>query len=471
LWFGATAFELYCARSVEPIAGVPELPFWYWWHAFDGANAFRLFNAAKDDNERFDAVRLAPILLLPEIADVAEIFVDVPPAQRLRELRPSLTRSPSLASAWQDLAHRLASSNVGSAPANILRALPLIIEAATEGALTEAQACEVEANMRSKLAGLGIDPAHNAELAEQLIAMARQPRPKHASIPPPVAEDPVWKPLFLDTSELPYHTCAEHDELPADPMFAAHGGLRAGYAVWCADESSAMARVVDSRWVFRTATGCIQFMRAVMPLLADGLPSLPAAQIGEHTFAFGDQIVGNRRTHVLVVRVGRVLARLQATEGMYAAASRQVLHAAALHPLGEKIAQRARQAIAAYWLAVAFPTNAVPALLHSKGHDANQLLEKYPLLAHPELPAAMGTLGDRYAAAAAALANFQAQVRAHRWMTYRQAMLGLVRVLLASDMGDPRVNAAFAHEIVSEMGVLDHDPIWQTLDAECRARS
>jgi len=170
------------------------------------------------------------------------------------------------------------------------------------------------------------------------------------------------------------------------------------------------------------------------------------------------------------VRIGRVVARVQATEGIYAASSRQVLHAATLHPLAHKIEQRARKGLAAYWIAVAYPTNAVPALLHSKGHDAAQLLEKYPILAHPELPGAMSTFDELYVDAAAALANFQAQVRAHRWVTYRQAMMRLVRILLDSDMGDPRVNAAHAQEIVTELRYLDPDPIWTQLDAECPAR-
>ncbi len=69
-----------------------------------------------------------------------------------------------------------------------------------------------------------------------------------------------------------------------------------------------------------------------------------------------------------------------------------------------------------------------------------------------------------------ALASFQAQLRAHRWNAYRAAMLALVRALLATDMGDPRVNVAHAHEIVTELRYLDGDPVWTQLDAACRAR-
>jgi hypothetical protein len=62
-------------------------------------------------------------------------------------------------------------------------------------------------------------------------------------------------------------------------------------------------------------------------------------------------------------------------------------------------------------------------------------------------------------------------VRAHRFAAYRDAMRALTRALLETDMGDPRVNAAYAHEIVSELRHLDPDPVWAQLDALCRARA
>ena len=40
----------------------------------------------------------------------------------------------------------------------------------------------------------------------------------------------------------------------------------------------------------------------------------------------------------------------------------------------------------------------------------------------------------------------------------------------SADVGDPRVNVTYAHEIALEMGQLDPDPIWAQLDAECRNR-
>src|SRR5438093_7615262 len=158
------------------------------------------------------------------------------------------------------------------------------------------------------------------------------------------------------------------------------------------------------------------------------------------------------------MRIGRVIARLQGSEGGYAASQRQILHPAVLQPLGGRIVVRARDAQARYWLAVAQPSNTVAHLLHSPGYDAARLLDRCPMLAHAELPNAMLVLGETYEPVARSLANFQAQLRAHRWQTYRAAMLALGRMLLETDMGDPLVNAAYAYEIAAEMANLDGDP-------------
>lgn len=478
-WFADHAYELYAGRQPEVRThGVPELPTWYWWLAFDGATALRSFNDAKVETERFEAVRRAPVLLMPEIADGAELYLGVPSVQRLRELRTYLRRDTTLALAWQAIIERLANSTTGNPAANIQRALPLITEAGKHGALTAVQAYELEASTRSKLAALGVDRTENYALAEQLFGAARAaeraPRMARGSAPPPLdAEDPVWRPLFLAEADLPEHARAEADETfsTIEPTFVAHGGLRAGFAAWKGPEWSALSRVVDSRWVFRTAAAAVYFMRAMAPALSEGLQPLPIPAMGDDTYAFGDDgLAGRRRVQIVVVRVGRVVARLHAIEGAYAAQAREILHAATLQPLAARIARRIRQGIAAYWLAVAYPTNAVAALVHSPGYDAARLLGKYPLLAHGELPSAIALMGDEYGPVARGLASFQAQVRAHRWATYREAMLALARTLLATDMGDPRVNAAYAREIVSELRYLDPDPIWAQLDAECRAR-
>jgi hypothetical protein len=108
--------------------------------------------------------------------------------------------------------------------------------------------------------------------------------------------------------------------------------------------------------------------------------------------------------------------------------------------------------------------------VHSPGYDVARLIDKYPLLAHAELPRAIATMGDKYEPVARSLASFQAQLRAHRWATYCTAMLNLVKALLETDMGDMRVNAASALEIVYELGHIDPNPAWRQLAAACEAR-
>lgn len=478
-WFADHVFAAYNGKQPSEPTGIPDLPSWYWWLAFDGASALHAFDQARDDAERFAVVRKAPILLLPDIADAAEGHGAAASARRLRELRRYICRDPSMATTWQAIIDRLASSTKGSQPANIMRALTLIADAAGHGALTEAQGYELEAEARSKLAALGVDPQQNHARVEQLYAAARaaqQPRRvARGSTPPPIhAMDPVWEPIFLDETDLPGCTRAQREEVSSasDPTFARHGGLRAAHAAWSGSEWSPMARIIDSRWVFRSASEAHHFLRAMAPAFGEGLPSVAAPQLGDNTLAFGDSgMTSGRRTQVIVVRVGRVIARVQAVEGTQAAQAREILHAALLQPLAAKIVQRVRKALASYWLAVAYPTNAVAALVHSPGYDAARLIAQYPLLAHADLPAAIMHLGDQYTPVARALASFQAQIRAHRWASYRDAMLALVRELLACDVGDPRVNAAHAHEIVCELHSMEPAPIWMQLDAECRART
>jgi hypothetical protein len=477
-WWADRAFATYAGQDPAPPAGTPELPSWYWWLVFDGARALHAFDEARDDAERLEVVRRAPILLVPDIADTAESYGAGAAAHRLREVRRACCGDPAMATTWQTIVDRLANTTTGSQRANIMRALALIADAAKHGALTAAQGYELEAATRSKLPALGVDPDQNRALVEQLYiaarAAAQAPRVARGTTPPPVpAGDPVWEPLFLDETELPSYARAEREEASSsrDPTFLAHGGLRAAHAVWTGSEWSPLARIIDSRWVFRSASEALHFLRAMAQPLGDHLPALSAPQLGDHTLAFGDDgMTGGRRTQILVLRVGRVIARVQAVEGTHAAQAREILHAVLLQPLAGKIVQRVRKALASYWLAVAYPTNAVPALVHSPGYDAARLLAQYPLLAHAELPAAIAQLGDPYAPVAQALASFQAQIRAHRWASYREAMLALVHVLLACDIGDPRVNAAHAHEIVCELRTMDPDPIWMHLDAECRAR-
>jgi len=478
-WFAEHAFELYCGHIPAPRTGVPALPAWYLWHVFGVADSVRAFANAHNDGERSDVVREEPLLLMPEIADSAEAFESAAVAKKLRDVRTSFRKDSAFAPTWDGLVQRIASISTGSPAFHHQRALPLVAEARQYGGIGRAQAYELEGTLRGNLAALGVEAGHNQALAEELFAAARAvpaetPRLARGSAPPPIStEDPVWRPIFLDASDLPAHVRAESDEAfsSAEAPFVALAGIRAGFSAWKMDETSAMARVVDSRWVFRTATAAARYAGALAAAVGESLPWIAAPQFGDETFGFGDDgTTGLHRAYVLVIRIGRVVAKLQVFEGSQALASRQILHAAMLHPLAAKIVQRVRAGLAAYWLAVAYPSNAVPALVHAPGYNAAQLILQYPFLAHGELPEAMTVLGDNYIPAARALASFQANLRAHRWGAYRDAMLALVRQLLASDVGDPRVNVAHAHEIVTELGYVDSDPVWAQLDAECRSR-
>lgn len=510
-WFAEHVMELYGGRMPGENTGIPTLPFWYWWYAYDGASAFRMFNTARDDAERFEAVRKAPILLMPEITQAVETYSGAPSAAKLREARPTLRREKTLGDAWKAAIQQIASSKYAPLPTNIALALPLVAEAHEHGALPLVDAYEIEANLRSILAGLGIDPSENATRAHALHAAAQEamaPRAKRGSMTPAHVEDPMGETLFLDQVDLPDHHMTERNDTFAalDPTFLAHGGVRAGYVTWAAPEWAALAHFIDARWVFRTPAAASMFMAAIAHVLGEGFPPVAAPPIGDQVLAFGDDLGLVRRTQIIAVRSGRVIARIKAVEGAEAAASRQMLHAHLLHPFAGKATVRAHTAQLRYWLAVEYPTNTIASLVHTPGHDVNRLLPKHPLLALSELPdairlraedrrleleaelakalalegdakkrdaakAAVTKELDKWKVAADTLANFHAQLRAHRWSAYRDAMLALTRALLATDMGDPRVNAAYAQEIVLEVARIDNDPIWIELDKICRTRA
>lgn len=510
-WFAEHVMELYAGRLPGANTGIPTLPFWYWWYAFDGPSAFRMFNTARDDAERFEVVRKTPILLVPEITQAVEAYSGETYAAKLREIRPYLRREKTLSDAWKAAIHQIASSKYAPLATNIALALPLVAEAHEHGALSLVDAYEIEANLRGILAGLGIDPHENATRAHALHAAAQEemaPRAKRGSMLPAHVEDPMGESLFLDQTDLQDHHQVERNDTFAavDPTFLGHGGLRAGYVTWAAPEWSALATFIDARWVFRTPAAAAHFMRTIAHVLGDGLPPVAAPPIGDQVLAFGDDLGLVRRTQIIAVRSGRVIARIKAIEGSEAAAARQMLHAHLLHPFAGKATVRAHTAQLRYWLAVEFPTNTIATLVHTPGHDVSRLLPKYPLLALGELPDAIRLRGedrrleldaeltkalalegdakkrdaakaavtkelDKFKTAADTLANFQAQLRAHRWSAYRDAMLALTRTLLATDMGNPRVNAAYAHEIVAEVAHIDNDPVWIELDALCRSRA
>jgi len=55
--------------------------------------------------------------------------------------------------------------------------------------------------------------------------------------------------------------------------------------------------------------------------------------------------------------------------------------------------------------------------------------------------------------------------------SYRNVIQPLVRALLDDRAGDRRVNAHAALALVIDMRRVDRDPMWATLETECRARA
>jgi hypothetical protein len=505
-WFAEHVLDLYSGVQPGANEGVPELPFWYWWFAFDGANAFQLFNMSRGDAERLEAVRRTPILLLRDIETAVEAYSGTPSADKLRELRPQLRREKAFGDTWKAAIEQIVMSKHAPLATNILLALPLVEEASEHGALVKAQAYDIESKLRGTLAGLGVDAYSNAIRAQELFAVAEEAAAKKArraskGLP---TEDPLGVPLFLEQTDLPDHQVLEQNDSFAanDATFLGHGGLRAGYVSWVGPSSFAIASLIDARWVFRTAGDAARFMAAIAPALGEGLPSQASLQIGDRVLSFGDDFSPQGRTQILAVLEGRVVIRLKAVEGVDAAASRQMLHAQMLFPFAGKAVKRAHTAQLRYWYMVEYPTNTIPTLVHTPHHDVARLLTGHPLLALGELPELIRLRAEdrreeldedianeedpakqdlarkaakkeieKYGIAADTLANFQAQLRAHRWQQYRDAMLALTHALLASNMGDPRVNAARAHEIVHELRHIDRDPVWEQLDMLCRSRA
>jgi hypothetical protein len=501
-WFAEHVLDLFSGVQPGANEGVPELPFWYWWFAFDGANAFQLFNRSRRDAERLEAVQRTPILLLRDIELGVEAYSGTSSADKLRELRPQLRREKVFGDTWKAAIDQIVRSKHAPTATSILLALPLIAEASEHGALVKAQAYEIEAKLRGTLAGLGVDAHENAVRAHELYALAEEAaakRARRASKGPPI-EDPLGASLYLAQADLPDHQVLEQNDTFAanDATFLAHGGLRAGYVSWGAPSWLAIATLIDARWVFRTPADAARFMAAIAPALGEGLPAQGALQIGDQVLSFGDDFSREGRTQILAVLEGRVVIRLKAIEGVEAAASRQMLHAQMLYPLAGKAAARAHNAQLRYWHSVEFATNTIATLVHTPHHDVGRLLPSLPLLALGELPELIRVRAEdrreeldedianeedptkqdlakeaakkeieKYMTAADTLANFQAQLRAHRWQQYRDAMLALTRMLLASNVGDPRVNAARAHEFVQELRHIDRDPVWDHLDMLC----
>jgi hypothetical protein len=412
-------------------------------------------------------------LLLPEIADAADVFLTGGATSAgLRQFHAALRADASFAPTCHVLATLLANARAGSIAANLSRAIKVLAEANEYGA-DPGQSAAIEADVRQKLAAIGIEVRANYEAAQRLLAQATAPseaprRIARGSSAAIASGDPTWSALFLDETELAHYKRAEDCRAETPPANALH----AGYVTWVGHESWPMWRIIDTRMLFGTAEAADRYLRSVMATIGDGLPALPTAELADATIAFGGagpgRLPGTRHaSQSIVLRVGRMVAKLYIVEGPSAPLGGHLLEQAMLVPLAHRIVQRAQYMLARYWLSVGRGTDA--ATLFAKSPTA-RLLSDYPILALPELPAAMLTMGGAYAAAAQALWQLQTQLRGQQWHAHREATRALVRTLLDDRASDPRVNAAHAFALVSEMRRLDNDPIWAQLEAECRAR-
>jgi hypothetical protein len=172
---------------------------------------------------------------------------------------------------------------------------------------------------------------------------------------------------------------------------------------------------------------------------------------------------------IALVRVGRLVAKLEVTEGPNAPKLYQILVHEMLLPYLETIVQRGRRALSRYWLAIARGAEAADQLVQTPARRAAQLLSRYPILLLPEFPNSMAWVGGAHRAAAESLATLQASFRSN-WQAYRDALRALVRALLDERAGHPIVNADTALALVINHRRNDFDYSWAALEEECRAR-
>jgi len=410
----------------------------------------RAFHAAPE-SDAWKIVERHPVLLLPELVDVAERVLGRTRALGgLREMHHSLHGSPAYAPYHRLLATALAGERRGSRRTNLERALAVIQD------------------VRRAATG---DPAD--ERAEQAIREALE-----ALTPVPGARPPTIHALFLDEAELAgfRRGADQRGENPNQPdrAYATHGGLAAGAAEWLGDEAAAVHRIVDARWVFASTKAAKAYLDSpgTQLIARDGLGNPAVLQIADGAHAWGDarSSPGGRGRQCLLFRVDRVVARLDVTDGPRAAQALQALSRPQLLPYADAVVRRVRRLLAQYWLAIGRGTVAAQKLVQAQSRKVDLLFVEYPILLLPEFPTAMASLGDAYHAAAEQLAIRQGAARSN-WQTYRDNLRELVRTLLDETAGEPRVNADAALRLVSAHRRLDTDYAWAAVEAECSARA
>lgn len=418
-------------RSLE----VRAVPLWYWWHVFRGADVIALFHQTPE-HAAWNVVHANPTLLLPEIVDAAERALGPSAALAgLRQMQLSLRSSNYLVPFQLLLANVLANEAGGSPRVNQQRALAVVDEIRAHGG-----------------GGAEVD-ALGAALREK-ISEATQ-----------VVVDPTWSTLFLEDNELPGYQRGDdrRDGPPADRLYETHGGLRGGHREWMGADTAPVHRIIDGRWLFPSAKTASAFVQAAAA--REKLPAGTATALGDSTHAWGGTTATGERMQVLMIRIGRVVARLAVTEGPKAARIFQPLGPQHLVPIGEAIVKRARWSLSRYWLAIGRANEAVSTFVQTNPRAQQQLFTTYPILALPELVMALSA----QTATAEALIAAQGKLKAS-WQQYRDVMRALVLALLDEERGEPRVNADAALALVIAHRRVDSDYSWAKLENECRAR-
>ncbi|HEY5933370.1 MAG TPA: hypothetical protein VIU61_01970 [Kofleriaceae bacterium] len=431
-------------------------PLAYWWKVCRGTEVMRAFHAAPE-TEAWNVVYQYPVLLLPELVDAAEREMGPTRETRgLREMQRALHGTAHFPAFMRMLAMALGGEPGGARRTNLERALAVMHEVRAAG-MTEALDDEIEAALHLQLASLS-GSAGSA----------------------PVTSDPTWQHLFLDEVELRgFKRDRDRRNVhpnPSDRMFKTAGGLCAGSCEWVGDEASAVAHLVETRWLFPSTKAARIFFESLKSSGAesDGLASVAIAQVADGAYAWGGILAPTRR-QIVCVRIARVVAKIEVTQGIKAAALFQVLTPAMMKPFVDLVVPRVRWALAQYWLAVMRGTEAANRFVEMAPRvaerDHAKLFAEFPILIHPEFPTAMASLGERHRLAAERVVALRQVMKSNNWSGYRDTMRALVRQLLDEPGGESRVHGDSALELVVEHRRADTDFTWSAIETECRERA
>ena len=303
-----------------------------------------------------------------------------------------------------------------------MRAIALISEAREHGALSKAQAYE-QALDPEPARRLGVDPENNHALAQQVPPRRRKRArvSRAAASPPAIAAEEFRVAAAISSTRRISPAARVARETKRSPRRSPRVSSRtAGCALATVPGiGTRPPHGADHRCALGVSLG--RGGLAVPPRVhldvRRWLPPVASPEFGDEKFAFGggELIAGSvRRTQLIAMRVGRVIARVQVIEGearryiaRHSPPGVDLPNRAAGGPAG---AASARGVLACGRLSDEHRRRARP-LARSR---AARLLEKHPLLALTELPAALSTLGDPYVSGRAVARELQAQVRAHR---------------------------------------------------------